>query len=117
MDRVISAAKANHKKAGRMVAAPEEAAALHASCMGYIRDRDVSMLVWDMMDARPNEYELGWAVHPVIYAFGVALVDNALLQPLAEACAEEGRYEFLLVVAPLRVPGGTGSPVNPLVIF
>ena len=95
----------------------EPAPGLHASCMGYIRDRDVSMLVWDMMDARPNEYELGWAVHPVIYAFGVALVDNALLQPLAEACAEEGRYEFLLVVAPLNVPGGTGSPVNPLVIF
>ena len=81
---------------------------LHATCMRYIRDTDVAVLVWDMMDARPNEYELGWAVHPVIYAFGVALVDNALLQPLADACAEEG-YEFLLVVAPLRVPGGTGT--------
>ncbi|MXZ45656.1 MAG: cyclase family protein [Chloroflexi bacterium] len=90
---------------------------LHATCMRYIRDRDVAVLVWDMMDARPNEYGLGWAVHPVIYAFGVALVDNALLLPLAEACAEEGRYEFLLIVAPLRVQGGTGSPVNPLAIF
>ena len=95
----------------------EPAPGLHASCMGYIRDRDVAVLVWDLMDARPNEYELGWAVHPVIYAFGVALVDNALLEPLADACAEESRHDFALIVAPLRVPGGTGSPVNPLAVF
>ena len=95
----------------------EPSPGLHTSCMGYIRDRDVAMLVWDLMDARPVDYELGWAVHPVLYAFGVALLDNALLEPLAGVCAEEGRYEFLLVVAPLRVPGGTGSPVNPLAVF
>ncbi len=95
----------------------QPAPGLHASCMRYVRDRDAAALVWDLMDARPNEYELGWAVHPVIYAFGVALIDNALLEPLAAACAEEGRYEFLLIVAPLRVPGGTGSPVNPLAVF
>ena len=95
----------------------EPSPGLHTSCMGYIRDRDVAMLVWDLMDARPVDYELGWAVHPVLYAFGVALLDNALLEPLADICAEEGRYEFLLVVAPLRVPGGTGSPVNPLAVF
>ncbi len=90
---------------------------LHASCMPFIRDHDVAVLVWDMMDARPNEYGVPWGVHGVIYSYGVPLVDNALLQPLAEACAEEGRYEFLLIVAPLKVPGGTGSPVNPLAVF
>ena len=37
--------------------------------------------------------------------------------PLAEACAEEGRYEFMLVVAPLKMKGGTGSPVNPIAMF
>ena len=95
----------------------QPAPGLHASCMRYVRDSDAAALVWDLMDARPNEYELGWAVHPVIYAFGVALIDNALLEPLAAACAEEGRYEFLLIVAPLRVQGGTGSPVNPLAVF
>ena len=85
--------------------------------MPFIRDHDVAVLVWDMKDARPNEYGVPWGVHGVIYSYGVPLVDNALLQPLAEACAEEGRYEFLLIVAPLKVPGGTGSPVNPLVVF
>ena len=31
--------------------------------------------------------------------------------------AGRGRWEFLLVVAPLRIPGGTGSPVNPIAVF
>ena len=36
---------------------------------------------------------------------------------LAEACAEEGQYDFLLTVNPLRVVGGTGSPVNPVAVL
>ena len=58
-----------------------------------------------------------WSVHGSIFAYGIGLLDNALLQPLAEACAEEGRYEFMLTVNPLRVVGGTGSPVNPVAIL
>ena len=46
-----------------------------------------------------------------------ACLDNALLEPLADACAAEGRYEFMLTVNPLRVVGGTGSPVNPIALF
>lgn len=90
---------------------------LHASCSMFIRDTDVSMLGWDMMDHRPSEYGLAWPVHGVIFSFGVVLLDNALLQPLAEACAEEGRYEMLLCVLPLNIQGGTGSPVNPIAVF
>ena len=33
------------------------------------------------------------------------------------ACRARGRYEFTLVIAPLDQPGGTASPVNPLVLF
>jgi hypothetical protein len=47
----------------------------------------------------------------------VPLLDNALLEPLAAVCAEEGRYEFMFVALPLRVPRGTGSPVNPIAMF
>ena len=90
---------------------------LHASCSIFIRDKDVSMLGWDMMDHRPSEYGLAWPVHGVIFSFGVVLLDNALLQPLAEACAEEERYEMLLCVLPLNIQGGTGSPVNPIAVF
>lgn len=90
---------------------------LHASCLKYLRDHDVAVLVWDLMDAAPNEYGLPWTMHAAIYAYGVALVDNALLQPLAEACAEEGRWEFMLTLAPLPVVRGTGSPVNPIALL
>jgi hypothetical protein len=31
--------------------------------------------------------------------------------------AARNRYEFMLSVAPLPIPRGTGSPVNPLAIF
>ena len=90
---------------------------LHASCLPFLRDNDVSVLAWDLMDAMPNEYGLPWTVHGAIFAYGIALLDNSLLQPLAEACAAEGRYEFMLTFAPIPVVGGTGSPVNPIALF
>lgn len=90
---------------------------LHASCLPFLRDHDVAVLVWDMMDLMPNGYDIPWSVHGAIFAYGVALLDNALLQPLAEACAAEGRYECMLLIAPLKVIGGTGSPANPIAIL
>ena len=90
---------------------------LHVSCLPFLRDHDVAVLVWDMMDHMPIGYDVPWAVHGAIFAYGVALLDNALLEPLARACQEEGRDEFMLVIAPLRVSGGTGSPANPLAVF
>lgn len=90
---------------------------LHASCLPFLRDNDIAVLVWDMMDAHPNEYNIPWTVHGAIFAYGIALLDNALLEPVAQACAEEGRYEFMLTIAPLRVRGGTGSPANPIALF
>ena len=90
---------------------------LHASCLKFVRDKDISILGWDMMDASPNEYDVPWTVHGVIFAYGVALLDNSLLEPLANVCAEEGSYEFMLTINPLNVIGGTGSPVNPIAVF
>jgi kynurenine formamidase len=90
---------------------------LHTSCARFIRDRDVSILGWDMMDARPDKAGHPWPVHGVLYSYGVALLDNALLEPLAQACAEEKRYEFMFMALPLKVMRGTGSPVNPIALF
>jgi hypothetical protein len=53
----------------------------------------------------------------VLFAFGVCLVDNARLDDLALACQEEGRYDFMLTLAPLVVTGGTGSPLNPIALL
>jgi kynurenine formamidase len=90
---------------------------MHASCLKFLRDNDLSALCWDMLDAAPYEYDVTYSVHGAIHAYGMALVDNVVLETLAEVCAERGQYEFLLVVAPLVVEGGTGSPVNPLAVL
>ena len=90
---------------------------LDASCSMFIREHDVSLLGWDMMDYRAPDGGLPWPVHAVLYKFGVTLMDNSLLEPLADACTEEGRYEFMLMALPLPVEGGTGSPVNPIAMF
>lgn len=88
---------------------------LHASCIKTVRDWDICILGWDLMDATDDDFPL--AMHSVLHAYGVGLLDNAYLEGLANACIEENRYEFMLMVLPLRVPRGTGSPVNPVAMF
>ena len=48
---------------------------------------------------------------------GLACADSLQLEELSKACEEEGRWEFLTILAPLRLPGGTGSLVNPIAVF
>ncbi len=90
---------------------------LDATCVKFLRDRDVALLLWDMGDQIPYGYSLAFEVHYAIVAYGMAFVDGALLEPLAQACQQEGRDEFMVMVSPLRVEGGTGCPVNPLALF
>ena len=90
---------------------------LHPSCAEFIRDHDVALLGWDLMDAGLGATDLAWPVHGVLFNYGVALLDNARLEPIAEACAEEGRHEFLFMLLPLNVARGTGSPANPVAMF
>jgi len=47
---------------------------------------------------------------------GMPLAEMLDLERLSAACAEDARYEFLFVGAPLRFVGAMGSPVNPIVI-
>jgi hypothetical protein len=70
-----------------------------------------------MWDTRPGIYDLPFPVHAAIYAYGVAVVDSALLEPLAKVCVEENRYEFMLSMNPLFVKGATGSLINPVAFF
>jgi kynurenine formamidase len=90
---------------------------LHASCLRFLRDTDSSVLIWDMLEVKPSGYDLPQGVHAAIAAYGLALLDNADLGALVAACRETGRYEFMLVIAPLKITGATGSPVNPIAIL
>ncbi len=113
----IYSGRENYEKANRLWGtAGDPRPGVHPSCLIPVREHDVAMVVWDMQDATVEEYA-GMSLHAGIWAYGLALVDNALLAPLAEACAEAGRYEFLLSFSPLLLKGGTGSPVNPMAVF
>ena len=92
---------------------------LHVDCIPVLRQHDIALLGWDMLDATPSGYgSLSLPVHVLAIVYmGMPLLDNARLEPLAEACVQENRWEFMLNVAPLNVRGGTGSPVNPIAIF
>ena len=93
---------------------------LEAACLPWIRDRSVSILGGDTVsDVSPSGYEgFRLPIHQIgIVQMGLWLIDNCNLEELAAKCNELGRWEFQLVLAPLRIEYGTGSPVNPIAIF
>ena len=45
------------------------------------------------------------------------LIDNCQHEELAAACADLKRWEFLVTIAPLKLPNSTGCPVNPIVLL
>ncbi|HAC18470.1 MAG TPA: hypothetical protein DCF78_07810 [Dehalococcoidia bacterium] len=90
------------------------------SIIEYLYDTNASMLGWDLQESGHQHYEYPAriVIHEVVIPhMGMPLLDNANFERLAEVCAETGRYEFLLTIAPLVVNGGTGSPVNPIATF
>jgi kynurenine formamidase len=96
-------------------------AGLDAECVPWLRERDIAVLGSDGVSDGVGEDMLpGWPlpIHQcVIAGMGVHLIDNMDLTALAGACADEGRWAFLLAVAPLRLIGGTGCVVNPIAVF
>jgi kynurenine formamidase len=96
---------------------------LQVACAPWLYEREVAVLGADMAnDVQPSGYEdqelLRVPLHAVaMWATGLWLIDNCYLEDLSRQCAAEGRYEFLLVLAPLRLTHGTGSPMNPLAFF
>jgi hypothetical protein len=44
---------------------------------------------------------------------GMLVSDSLQFEELVVACEEEGRYDFMFVGLPLRLPGATGSPLEP----
>nr|WSY53636.1 cyclase family protein [Streptomyces sp. NBC_00886] len=100
---------------------PDTASAgFHVDAVPLLAERGIALLGGDGdSDVRPSPVD---GVHSPVHALavaamGVPLLDNLDLEALSAATAEAGRCEFLLVVAPLNVPGGTGSPVNPVAVL
>src|SRR5262249_16013659 len=93
---------------------------LHASCLPFLREREVAMLGCDTpTDVLPSGYQqIGVPVHTVgIVAMGLWLIDNCIHEELAAACQRLGGWELRVTVAPLKLPNATGCPVNPIVLL
>ena len=98
----------------------EAAAGMHASVAKWLKARDVAVIGCDgVNDVMPSGVEgLANPLHQlVLVGLGMPILDNLNLDDVAAEAAERGRWTFLLAAAPLRVPGGTGSPLNPLAVF
>ncbi len=98
----------------------QEAAGLDNSVIPWLKARDVAIVGWETpgYTPRPAGDLPTLALHDfALTILGIHLLDRADLDALADVAAEEGRWEFMLMIAPLPIPNGTGSPVNPIAVF
>jgi kynurenine formamidase len=93
---------------------------LHPTAMPFLAERGVSALGGDgNSDTAPSSTEgVDFPIHVLaLNAMGVHLLDYLQLEDLLATCQRTGRWDFLFIAAPLRITGGTGSPLNPLAVF
>ena len=93
---------------------------LTVATAGWFRDRDVAAVATDTMvlEVYPCEDEaLYLPVHLLhLVEMGMTQGQNWYLDELADACAADGRYDFLLDATPLPFTDALGSPVNPVAL-
>jgi kynurenine formamidase len=95
-------------------------AGLHPAVLPLVAQRQIAALGSDgNNDTAPSVVDgVEFPVHVLaINALGVHLLDYLQLDELAGVCERAGRWSFMCVIAPLRLPTGTGSPVNPIAIL
>jgi kynurenine formamidase len=95
-------------------------AGLHPTAALFLAEREIAVLGSDTNhDTAPSTTEgVAFPMHVLaIYAMGIHLLDYLQFEDVVPRCEAAGRWEFLSVAAPLRIIGGTGSPLNPVAIF
>jgi kynurenine formamidase len=95
-------------------------AGLHPAAVELLAERRIAALGSDgNNDTAPSAAEdVDFPVHVLaVNAMGLHLMDWLQFDDLIAVCEELNRWSFLCVVAPLRLPAATGSPVNPIAIF
>ncbi|MCT6778329.1 cyclase family protein [Streptomyces sp. CS7] len=87
----------------------------------WFHARDVAAVANDTLTFEifpPEVADLWLPVHALhLVEMGLLQGQNWNLEALSTACAEEGRYAFLLTAAPEPFAGATGSPVAPVAIL
>ncbi|MFD6554798.1 cyclase family protein [Streptomyces sp. NPDC058398] len=98
----------------------EARAGLHPNALEFLAERRVVVLGGDgNNDTAPSAVEgVGFPVHVLaMHAMGLHLLDYLQFEDLVPVCEAAGRWSFFCVVAPLRLPAATGSPVNPIAVL
>jgi len=114
--------RVGHRRRRRELGPWDAAAAragLHPEALDFVAEREVAVLGSDSnSDVSPSAAE--GVSHPVhvlaINALGLHLLDYLEFADLVPLCEKAGHWSFFCVIAPLRVAGATGSPVNPIAI-
>lgn len=93
---------------------------LYPDCLEWIHERKISLIASDCAhDVLPSSFDaerIPIHVGTEVY-MGLMLLHNLQLNALKQTCKSLSRKDFFMSVAPLRIIGGTASPVNPLAIF
>jgi kynurenine formamidase len=94
-------------------------AGLHAECVEWMHTRQVSVYGGDCIEKLPYPSKrFTSAMHMIgLVSMGLPILDWPGLVELARTCERLGRWDYALTTAPLRLVGGTASPVNPLCLF
>jgi kynurenine formamidase len=120
---------------GEMTAEEKAAFSADLRCPGLAQSRETLAWLWEHRFAMVAADNLGLEAVPavpttpipatadgglmhqeMIALLGLAIGELWALDDLAEDCAADGRYEFLLVSKPLNLIGGVGSPPNAVAI-
>ncbi len=100
--------------------AGEGKAGLHVDTVPWMHERRIAAFLPDGDgETVPSNVEgMPYPIHALqLTAMGMCISDSLQLEELATACEAEGRFEFMVVGLPLRLPGATGTPWNPIAIF
>jgi len=94
-------------------------AGFHAECAEWMHQRQVAIYGGDCIEKLPYPSErFPSAMHMIALAsMGLPILDWPALTTLAATSERVKRWDFLLTLAPMRLPGGTSAPVNPLALF
>ena len=80
--------------------------------------RPIGTLVQDRQSAIVLDEGVTAPIHLLaLVAMGLPLFDECDLEDLGREAAKRKRWVFLFTAAPLAVPGGTGSPINPIATY
>lgn len=93
------------------------------ACPGLDARRETAAWLWDhriaiaaadnaALEVLPVDPAVGFQHRRLIPLLGLPIGEFFYLESLAADSAEDGRYDSMVTLAPLNLPGGVGSPAN-----